>query len=522
MTHRVVLVGMPASGKTTVGRILARRLGRPFVDIDDLVARRLGVSVPDFIDARGERAFRDEESQAVKEANAVPGAVIATGGGTVLDPVNRWSLWENSTVAWLDVPPDRLVRRLAADPVARPTFQPYRRETMARTLADRTFAYRSADLRVEASASPAAVARELAELAGPRQSGKRLFDADIPRNHPVGPDTTRLVMGVDHLSAAGLQGFFVIDRRLMKVAPQVMAALSPGTVLAVASGERAKRMRSVERVLEEMSRAGVERGTPVIAVGGGTIGDLVGTAAALFARGMPLIHVPITWLAQADSAIGGKVAVDLGRAKNAAGAFWPPVAIFSELAALRTLPLASRRDGMAECIKTGMIGDPVLWRLIEDRGSAALRRDEASRYAIIERSARLKLAICGRDPFETGERRTLNLGHTIGHALEIESGYRLKHGAAVALGMRAVAAISAGRGADPDLAKRLDELLGSLGYRLHQVFDEAIVRTAMLRDKKREAGRQRWILPMEIGRMVEVDDVSEREVSAALAAIRAR
>ena len=146
MTHRVVLVGMPASGKTTVGRILARRLGRPFVDIDDLVAQRLGVSVPDFIDARGERAFRDEESQAVNDANAVPEAVIATGGGTVLDPVNRWSLWEHSTVAWLDVPPDRLVRRLAADPVARPTFQPYRRETMARTLADRTFAYRSADI----------------------------------------------------------------------------------------------------------------------------------------------------------------------------------------------------------------------------------------------------------------------------------------------------------------------------------------------------------------------------------------
>jgi 3-dehydroquinate synthetase len=176
---------------------------------------------------------------------------------------------------------------------------------------------------------------------------------------------------------------------------------------------------------------------------------------------------------------------------------------------------------MAECIKCGMIGDPVLWRLIEDRGAAALRRDEASRYAIIERSARLKLAICGRDPFETGERRTLNLGHTIGHALEIESGYKLKHGAAVALGMRAVAAIAAGRGADPDLVGRQDDLLGSLGYRLHHAFDEAGVRTAMRRDKKRDRGRQRWILPMAIGQVIEVDDVSEDEVSTALRAIRA-
>jgi 3-dehydroquinate synthetase len=234
-----------------------------------------------------------------------------------------------------------------------------------------------------------------------------------------------------------------------------------------------------------------------------------------------LIHVPITWLAQADSAIGGKVGVDLGSAKNAAGAFWPPVAIYSEIAALRTLPLSSRRDGMAECIKTAVIGDPVLWRLLEDRGAAALRKDEASRYAIIERSARLKLDICRRDPFETGERRTLNLGHTIGHALEIESGYRLKHGAAVVLGMRAVAAISAGRGADPDLAIRQDDLLGSLGYQLCHRFDEAAVRTAMRGDKKRHRGRQRWILPMEIGRVVEVDDVTEAELSTALRAIRA-
>ena len=521
MSHRVVLVGMPASGKTTVGRILARRLKRPFVDIDDLVARRLGISVPDFIDARGERAFRDEESQAVKEALTVKGAVIATGGGTVLDPMNRWALWQDSTVAWLDVPPDRLVRRLAADPVPRPTFQPYRRETMARTLAERTFAYRSADVRIEASATPASVARELTGRVGPRQSGLRLFDADIPRNHPVGPPTTRLVMGVDHLADARLDGFVIVDRRLLKVAPQVLNALSTMTVLAVPSGERAKRLRSVERILEALSRAGVERGTPLIAVGGGTIGDLVGTAAALFARGLPLIHVPITWLAQADSAIGGKVAVDLGNAKNAAGAFWPPAAIYSELAALRTLPLTSRRDGMAESIKTGMIGDPVLWRLLEERGAAALRRDEASRYAIIERSARLKLAITHRDPFETGERRVLNLGHTIGHALEIESGYRLKHGAAVALGMRAVAAIAAGRGADADLPKRLDDLLGSLGYRLRVAFDEGVVRAAMKRDKKRRGGRLRWILPMEIGRVVEVDDVTEAEVTAALKVIQA-
>nr|MBA2631990.1 3-dehydroquinate synthase [Chloroflexota bacterium] len=280
-----------------------------------------------------------------------------------------------------------------------------------------------------------------------------------------------------------------------------------------------KRLRSVERILEWLAAQRVERGTPLVAVGGGTIGDLAGTAAALFARGLPLVQVPTTWLAQADSAIGGKVAVDLSGTKNAVGAFWPPVAVIADVAALRSLPVRLRRDGMAESIKAAMIGDPALWLLLEERGPKALRADEPARYAIMERSARLKLGVCQRDPFESGERRTLNLGHTIGHALEIESRYRLAHGAAVALGLRAVAAIGARRGADPQLAPRLDALLSRLGFVLRRSFDGGVVRAAMLGDKKRHAGRQRWILPMEVGRVIEVDDVTDAEVGRALRVI---
>lgn len=265
----------------------------------------------------------------------------------------------------------------------------------------------------------------------------------------------------------------------------------------------------------------MERDEPLLAVGGGTIGDLAGTAAALFNRGLPLVHVPTTWLAQSDSAIGGKVAVDLGRAKNAAGAFWPPVAVLSDVGALRTLPLRLRRDGMAESVKSALIGDPALWGLLEGRGRAALQNDEPARHAIVERSARLKLGVCVRDPFESGERRTLNLGHTIGHGLEVESRYRLSHGSAVALGMRAVTAIAAGRGADADLPERLDTLLHVLGFRMRRSFDADAVRAAMQGDKKRLGGRQRWILPMTVGRVIEVDDVTDAELDTALRTIGA-
>jgi 3-dehydroquinate synthetase len=525
----LVLVGMPTSGKTTVGRIVADRLGRRFIDTDELVERRLGMSVPDYLERHDEPSFREHEAAAVAEAAAHDGAVIGAGGGAVLDPLNRWALWRHGPVAWLDASPPLLAARLEADEVARPTFRPYSPERVAVIAAERAPAYRAADLRLDASPAPEAVADELltrSELA-PEATGWRLFDAEVPRHHPIGPATTRIVMGVD-LDRATITGAIlagdasaVVDRRVMRQQMQLVAALPATRCMAIRGGERTKRIRQLDRILEWLAANGAERGAPLIAVGGGTIGDLVGTAAALYARGVPLVHVPTTWLAQADSAIGGKVAVDLGHAKNAVGAFWPPAAVISDVGALRTLPARGRREGMAECIKAAIIGDLALWRLLEARGRAALRTDEAARYAIIERAARLKLAVCQRDPFETGERRTLNLGHTIGHALEIESGYRLAHGSAVVLGLRAVTTIAAGRGADPDLGPRLEALLADLGYALRHRFDAGRVTAAMHADKKRLAGRQRWILPMRIGQVVEADDVTDAEVERGLSAIAA-
>lgn len=510
----IVLVGMPGSGKSTVGRLVAERLGRPFVDTDDLFQHLHGRSVPDYLRHHGEPAFREAEATAVDAACAMRGAVIGAGGGAILDPLHRWALWHHGFVAWLDVPPEVLVARLEADPVARPTFQPYGADRLASVLTARVPFYRAADLHLDAGRAPDRLADEVVATRT-HPSGRRLFDGTFTRHHPIGPPTARVVMGVDlPLDELAPARVVVADPR-SPLRPHARARLE------VRAGERAKRMRGLEAILEWLAAERVERDEPLMAVGGGTIGDLAGTAAALFNRGIPLMQVPTTWLAQSDSAIGGKVAVDLARAKNAAGAFWPPVAVLSDVAALRTLPVRFRRDGMAESVKSALIGDAGLWRLLEARGRGALGHDEAARYAIIERSARLKLGVCERDPFEAGERRTLNLGHTIGHALEIESRYRLRHGSAVALGMRAVAAIATRRGAERDLPERLDGLLGALGFRLTRAFDADAVRAAMRGDKKRRDGRQRWILPMEVGRVSEVDDVTDGELRRAMAVISA-
>jgi len=520
MPDAIVLVGMPASGKTTVGRMLAERLRRRLVDTDLLVEQRTGVPVPAYLARHGEAAFRAVEADAVREACAVPGAVVCAGGGAVIDPLNRWALWHLGTVAWLDAAPEHLAERLRADPIDRPTFRPYEATSLATVLAERAPAYGAADIHLDATASPERVAATLIASI-PRTGGRRLFDAQVPRHHPIGPPATRVVMGVGLDLEPAVEGVAVVDRRLLAAAPGIVAAIGARACLPLRGGERAKRLATLGRVLEWLAGQRVERETPLVAVGGGTIGDLAGTAAALYARGLPLVQVPTTWLAQADSAIGGKVAIDLDGVKNAVGAFWPPVAVLSDVAVLRSLPARQRRDGIAESAKAALIGDPALWRLLEDRGRGALRDDEPARYAIVERSARLKLAVCEHDPFETGERRTLNLGHTVGHALEVESRYHLGHGAAVALGMRVAMTIAARRGADPDLPGRLDDLLSTLGFSPRRAFQAGLVREAMLGDKKRHAGRQRWILPMEIGHTVEVDDVTDAELERGLGAIRA-
>ncbi len=522
----VVLVGMPGSGKSTVGRQVARILGRPFLDTDQLVEEAVGMPVGAFIARHGEAAFRDAEARAVVAASAVPDAVIGAGGGAALDPLSRWALWHHGPVAWVDVASEALVARLGRSAVERPTFLPYRAGHVATVLAERRPVYHAANLRVDGERPPDVVAREIVDHIAAVGTGRRLLDAEVARRHPIGPTSTRVVLGSGLLEHGAVgeptpAGVLVVDRAVARHAPHLAQGLPARATLALRGGERAKRISMLERVLAWLAAQHVERGEALIALGGGTIGDLAGTAAALFARGLPLVHVPTTWLAQADSSIGGKVAVDLPTAKNAVGAFWPPATVVTDVAALASLPVTLRRDGMAESVKAAIIGDPRLWSLIEDRGRAALHDDEAARFAIIERSVRLKLAVCDRDPWEAGERRTLNLGHTIGHALEVAGGYRLPHGAAVAVGLRAVARIAARRGGDGTLPDRLDTLLADLGFALTTAFDPVRVRDAMGGDKKRAAGRQRWILPLAVGSVTEVDDVTDDELDDALSVIHA-
>jgi shikimate kinase / 3-dehydroquinate synthase len=529
MSDGVVLVGLPGSGKTVVGRCLAEMLDRPFIDLDEEIEKRTGRSPAQHIREGGELAFRAVEREALAAACAEAGAVIAPGGGAVLDPLNRWELMEHGLRVRLDVPHEQLAARLALDGVERPLLGDDALAGLRRTAAERAPVYAAVDAAIDADAPPEVVAERI--LASSDPGGWRtLYDAAYARHHVVGPDHGRAVMGRG-ISRAALEDVLapfdgrvpavVADRRAVAANP-LEQALPAERRLELDGGESIKSFARLEEVLAWLSSVGAERTDPLLAVGGGTIGDLAGLAAALHHRGMPLVQVPTTWLAQADSAIGGKVAIDLPQAKNAVGAVWPAWAIVSDAGLLHSLPVDRRRDGLAECLKSGLIGDPVLWQLVEERGQAALAGDDpAAVYAMTERAARLKLDIVERDPYEEGERRVLNLGHTLGHALEVESGYTLAHGEAVCLGLRAVAAIAAVRGEEAGLAERIDNVLAALGYPLHRSFDRAQVLAALGTDKKRERGRQRWILPMAVGRVEQVTDVTNEELETALEVIAA-
>ncbi len=523
MSDGIVLTGLPGAGKTTVGACIAARLGRPFIDTDREIERMSGSPPFQILERDGEPRLRELDRAAVAAAVATPGAVIATGGGTVIDPLNRWMLMEHGLRVRLDAPVHQLAVRLRADTATpRPLLGGDLEGGLQRTADARAAVYAAVDAVVDSSGPVDGIADSvIASQGASRAKWRPLLDLPFERRHSMGPESGRL------LSGRGLRreviDTLIVGRPAYVVDPRSRFEIgSAGRAYQLEGGEQVKSMAELGRLLTWLSAENVERSDPLVVIGGGTVGDLGGLAAALHRRGVPLVNVPTTWLAQADSAIGGKVAIDLPDAKNGVGTFWPAWLIAQDADVIATLPVERRRDGMAECLKAGLIGDTSLWQLVEERGVAALTGDDpAAAFAITERAVRVKIDIVNRDPFESGERRKLNLGHTIGHALEIESGYALAHGAAVALGLRAVAHIGQQRGAQPQLAERIDAVLAALGFALTRRFDASAVIAAARGDKKRVHGVQRWVLPMAVGEVVEVSDVTDAELDAALAVIAA-
>lgn len=443
----IVLVGFMGAGKTTVGRILAARLHLPFADVDALVEARAGASIPELFERSGQAAFRRLESEVAQEVLRGPDAVVALGGGGLGDPAIATAL-EWATVVYLDVSFGEAMRRVGTS-AARPMLQ----RTDPRGLYEsRRAAYeRAADLTVAVDRrSPAEIAEEIAAAAGAPD------DAATARvNVPLGDRSYDVVVGdrlVERLAEVAPpppdaeKAFVVTHPELEAAAADAVASLSSAGLkthtFTVPAGEGSKSLAAATGLLAQLAESGAHRHDLVVGFGGGVVTDLAGFVASTYHRGMPVVHVATTLLAQVDAAIGGKTAVNLPQGKNLVGTFHQPRAVVCDVSTLRTLPPPELAAGMAEVVKYGLIADPDLLGVVERRAGDVFSCDAGVLGEIVRRSASIKAEVVARDETEGGPRAHLNYGHTFGHAIEhvtARSETPLRHGEAVALGMMAAA-----------------------------------------------------------------------------------
>ena len=287
----------------------------------------------------------------------------------------------------------------------------------------------------------------------------------------------------------------------------------------IPDGERFKQLATVSRVYDALVRASADRASTLLTFGGGVVGDMAGFAAATYLRGIALVHVPTTLLAQVDSAIGGKVGVNHPLGKNMIGSFYQPHAVVIDPSVLATLPRREFRAGLYEVVKYGVTSSPTLFDRVRDARDASFAKEPGVLAAVIAESCRIKADVVGADEREAGPRRILNFGHTVGHALEAVTKYRrYRHGEAVAYGMLVAAELAASRGA---LARQDQAALADVVARLGPLPPIADISwtelmEAMKHDKKMAAGRLHFVLPTAIGATAIVDDVTEKEMKAAL------
>ncbi len=283
------------------------------------------------------------------------------------------------------------------------------------------------------------------------------------------------------------------------------------------AGEKHKTLRSAESLARQMIRAGADRGSLLIAFGGGIVGDVGGFLAAIFMRGIPYVQVPTTFLAQVDSSVGGKTGVNLPEGKNLVGSFHHPLAVFAEIGVLNTLSGRELRAGLMESVKAGIIRDRALVRFMEERADEILDREPKALERVIAASIRMKAGVVGRDERESGLRMILNFGHTLGHAVEQATRYKvLLHGEAVGWGMIAALYIARLRGTvSRAQAERLEALIHRYGPLPRFEVSAAKLVSATGADKKNVGGVRRFVLPIGIGDSGVVEDVTAGELREA-------
>ncbi|MEJ7894428.1 MAG: bifunctional shikimate kinase/3-dehydroquinate synthase [Solirubrobacteraceae bacterium] len=485
----LVLIGFMGAGKSSAARAAAAELNARPLDTDQLIEADLGTSIEGWFARHGERAFREREEEVVLRALAQDAApILSLGGGAVTSQRVQDALAAH-TVVLLDVDADTAWQRAGGRrPLARD------RQRFDELHAARGPLYeRLADVILPTSRRDT-LRSALPAIRALPPGAKLLWAETASAAYPV-----FVGEGLVAFRPTGGRGFTVSDTHVVEhygPADHVLPA-----------GETHKTLTTAEGVLRSMAAAGLAHGDHVVAVGGGVVGDIAGFCAAIYQRGIGVVQVPTTVVAQVDSAYGGKTGVDLPEGKNYAGAYHQPQAVVADPGVLSTLPEAEHAAGWAEVVKTALIAGGALWKRVQ--ASPAVDRD------VIVACARTKLAVVAADERDAGRRQTLNLGHTVGHAIETATGYvRYRHGEAVGLGLLAALSLSNQPGLRSDVA----DLLAARGLptTLDPQVDREALMAAIRRDKKRRDGVVGFVLLEAPGALQTGVGVPERELRAAL------
>ncbi|HHV62744.1 MAG TPA: 3-dehydroquinate synthase [Firmicutes bacterium] len=533
MDH-IYLTGFMASGKTTVGQLLATELGRRFIDIDDFIARKSGKSIAEIFNDEGEDEFRRLEKEALREISSLEPAVVATGGGIVTNPENIDLMRRSGIIVNLGVSLETAVARASASSVRRPLI------AAAPLLYEaRREAYNLADIRVDTDGrAPDEVASLIAKhledlrlgvtlrIEFPRKTGAYdiIIRPGCMNELPRALDELGLSREVVVMSDETVWGFWG-DTLLEGLRARGCKA----SIYVIPPGEASKNLDTVASVYDFLTARKLGRDTVMIALGGGVVGDTAGFIAATYMRGIPFVQVPTSLLAQVDSSIGGKVAVDHKQGKNLIGAFYQPRICLIDPFTLRTLPYREYSQGLAEVVKCAILSGDEFLELLEREKEAVIAGRPPVLTEVIRRCCVLKAEVVSQDERDEGRRMILNLGHTLAHALESLTGYgKLTHGEAVSIGLVWACRLAWRVGLAPEgLSERIRNLLTAMrlpvsiptdispGISPGGISPEGIIEKMVL-DKKARRGRPRFVLPSRPGEVGVYDDVPDDAVIAAI------
>jgi shikimate kinase/3-dehydroquinate synthase len=525
------LVGPPGIGKSTLAPVLAERLAAAVVEIDRVIERRTRKSNRETIDHDGMERFRDLETRVLDGLRATPAwMVVDTGGGTPLRETNRKRMRKLGLIVGLRGSLARVTAGIAATIDKRPTmpFTAAERARHALSDPDRRAGYTDVDVTFDVGrSSPNEVAHAIvAWLASSR--GLRV-DVGGERPYPIVVRAGLVDAVGAHLVDRGWSGrIALVTERNVATALAARAVKSLGAAgldavtIRVPGGESAKSLRAVAALWQSLAEAGIGRDGGIVALGGGALGDAAGFAAATYLRGVRVAQVPTTLLAMVDASIGGKTAIDIAAGKNLVGAFHQPDAVLADIDALVTLPQRQRASGLAEVIKTAFLVDRESVAHIERAIPGLLRGDVGPILSSVTLAVEVKASVVTADPREQGLRSLLNFGHTMGHAYEAASQYRVTHGEAVAIGMVYACALAERLDlVDERLRTDLERMLAKAGLPARARIPAAAW-GLLSRDKKARAGQIRWILPRRVGRFSEVTDVPDRTLRAAARVVEDR